>query len=289
VQTVDFFTSIVDDPYRFGQIAAANALSDVYAMGGRPLTAMNLIGMPTEHVSLDVINQILRGGADKILEADCVLAGGHSIQNPEPIYGLSVTGIVHPDRIISNAGGRPGDVLLLTKPLGTGILSTALKRGLVSAELELRLEDLMSELNLPGAALAERGLVHGGTDITGFGLLGHLISLCRSSDVAAEIDASKLPVISPEVMTLIENDCVPGGTRKNLETANPDVQWNETPQTIKYLLADAQTSGGLLLCIPPAKREQVLECLNKANVPVIAEVGHLYSSRESSKLITVRQ
>ena len=179
VQTVDFFTPIVDDPYRYGQIAAANALSDVYAMGGRPLTAMNLIGMPTDEVPVEVINQILRGGADKILEADCVLAGGHSIQNPEPVYGLSVTGLVHPDRIISNAGGRPGDVLVLTKPLGSGILSTGIKRGLVSAQLEQHLEKIMSELNLPGAILAERGLVHGGTDITGFGFLGHLIALCR--------------------------------------------------------------------------------------------------------------
>jgi selenide,water dikinase len=289
VQTVDFFTPIVDDPYRYGQIAAANALSDVYAMGGRPLTAMNLIGMPTDDVPLEVINQILRGGADKILEADCVLAGGHSIRNPEPIYGLSVTGIVHPNRIISNAGGRPGDVLILTKPLGTGILSTGLKRGLVSADLEQRLEDLMSELNLPGAILAERGLVHGGTDITGFGLLGHLISLCRSSGVAAEVDASNLPTISPEVMKLIEEDCIPGGTRKNLETANSDVTWNGTSQAIKYLLADAQTSGGLLLCISQDRRQEVLECLIELTVPVTAEVGRLVSASESPTPIVVRQ
>ena len=282
-----FFTPIVDDPYKYGQIAAANALSDVYAMGGRPLTAMNLIGMPTDDVPVEIINQILRGGADKILEADCVLAGGHSIQNPEPIYGLSVTGMVHPERIISNAGGRPGDSLFLTKPLGTGILSTAIKRGLVDAELERQLEDLISELNTPGAVLAERGLVRGGTDITGFGFLGHLISLCRSSDVAAEIDAAKLPAISPKVIELIEEDCIPGGTRKNLETAEPDVTWNGTSQAIKFLLADAQTSGGLLLCVSQDHRTQVVECLNELRVPVIAEVGRLVASGASSTPILV--
>lgn len=289
VQTVDFFTPIVDDPYRYGQIAAANALSDVYAMGGRPLTAMNLIGMPTDKVPLEIINLILRGGADKILEADCVLAGGHSIQNPEPFYGLSITGIVHPNRVISNAGGQPGDALILTKPLGTGILSTGIKRGLVSIELERRLEDLMSALNLSGAALAERGLVFGGTDITGFGLLGHLISLCTVSGVVAEIDASKLPAISPEVLELIEAGCIPGGTRTNLETANADVTWNGTSETMKCLLADAQTSGGLLLCVGQDNRQQVFDCLAELNVSIISEIGRLFSPSASSSRVIVSQ
>lgn len=287
VQTVDFFTPIVDDPYRFGQIAAANALSDVYAMGGRPLTAMNLIGMPTDLVPAEVIHEILRGGADKVLEADCVLAGGHSIQNPEPIYGLSVTGIVHPDRIISNAGGRPGDRLYLTKPLGTGILSTGIKRGLVSKELEQRLEELMGVLNVPGAVLGERGLVRGGTDITGFGFLGHLISLCRSSEVGAEIDAAKLPAISPDVLKLIEEECIPGGTRRNLEAANAEVTWNGISQAVRFLLADAQTSGGLLLCIADSHLNEALECLTVLQVPVVAEVGRLVGPGTHPTILTV--
>jgi selenide, water dikinase len=193
VQTVDFFTPIVDDPYLYGQIAATNSLSDVYAMGGRPITAMNIVGMPVDVLGLDIINEILRGGADKVKEAGCSLAGGHSIKNPEPIYGLSVTGLVHPDRMITNASARPGDVLVLTKPLGTGIVTTGIKRGLVEGPLADRTVALMSRLNRPGHLLAERGLVQCATDVTGFGLLGHLRSLCRASGVTARIHSAATP------------------------------------------------------------------------------------------------
>src|SRR5947207_6472679 len=172
VQTVDFFTPIVDDPFVYGQIAAANALSDVYAMGGRPLTALNLMGVPTDIVPPKIINAILRGGAAKVKEAKCVLVGGHTIRNPEPVYGLSVTGLVNPRRMITNAGARPGDLLVLTKPLGTGIITTGIKRGLSSTALARAVAEFMCRLNVPGAELAERRLVCAGTDVTGYGLLG---------------------------------------------------------------------------------------------------------------------
>jgi selenide,water dikinase len=174
VQTVDFFTPIVDDPFLYGQIAATNALSDVYAMGGRPLTALNLIGVPDEVVPTKVINAILRGGAAKAKEANCLVVGGHSIRNPEPFYGLAVTGVVAPRHLITNAKAQPGDVLVLTKPLGTGILTTGIKRGLTSAVSARKAARCMTHLNIAGAVLAERGLVRAGTDVTGFGLLGHL-------------------------------------------------------------------------------------------------------------------
>src|SRR3954447_19920175 len=176
VQTVDFFTPIVDDPYAYGQIAAANSLSDVYAMGGRPLTAMNVLGVPADKVGPGVIARILRGGAAKVKEAGCALVGGHTIRNPEPVYALSVTGLVNPKRVMTNAAARPGDLLVLTKPLGTGVVTTGIKRGLVSPALEKKVVALMSRLNTPGADVAEAGLVKAATDITGFGLLGHLAS-----------------------------------------------------------------------------------------------------------------
>src|SRR6266496_3318498 len=174
VQMVDFFTPIVDDPFVYGQIAAANALSDVYAMGGRPLTAMNLMGIPTELIPPGIIHAILRGGAAKVKEAGCVLVGGHTIRNPEPVYGLSVTGMVSPRRLLTNAAARPGDLLVLTKPLGTGVVTTGIKRNLTSPALARRAVAVMSQLNLAGAEVAERGLARAATDVTGFGLLGHL-------------------------------------------------------------------------------------------------------------------
>src|SRR5437867_2573333 len=248
VQTVDFFTPIVDDPFVYGQIAAANALSDVYAMGGRPLTALNLLGVPTDVVPPRVINAILRGGAAKVKEAKCVLVGGHTIRNPEPIYGLSVTGIVSPRRMLTNADARPGDLLVLTKPLGTGIVTTGIKRGITSAALAKKTVDVMKRLNVVGAELAERGLVKGATDVTGYGLLGHLGSMCRASGVGAQLAAGRLPLISDEVFVLVAKDCIPGGSRENLRTASEFTKWDGVSNARKILAADAQTSGGLLLC-----------------------------------------
>ena len=278
VQTVDFFTPIVDDPFTYGEIAATNSLSDVYAMGGRPLTAMNLMGVPTDLVPPKIINAILRGGATKAKEANCVLVGGHTIRNPEPFYGLSVTGLVNPQRMITNAAARAGDVLVLTKPLGTGIITTGIKRGLASRALAQKAIAVMSRLNFAGAELAEKNLVRAGTDITGFGLLGHLGSMCRSSGVGAEITAPALPVIGPEALELIAQECIPGGTRENLKTAEEFTEFGNATAVEKFLLADAQTSGGLLLCVRPRNLEAVLRILKKLRTPCASIVGKIVRS-----------
>ncbi len=261
MQTVDFFTPIVDDPFAYGQIAAANALSDVFAMGGHPLTALNLLGVPNDIISNRTIAAILRGGQEKAREAGCAIIGGHSIRNPEPIYGLAVTGLVSPKKMLTNACARPNDLLVLTKPLGTGIATTGIKRGLTSRSLALRAIGLMSEVNFVGATLAERGLIRAATDITGFGLLGHLASMCRASKVSAQLDVADIPAISDEVFDLIAQDCVPGGTAQNLRTAQRLVSWNGTDRARRILLADAQTSGGLLLCVPPRNLARVRRLL----------------------------
>jgi selenide,water dikinase len=278
VQTVDFFTPIVDDPFLYGQIAAANSLSDVYAMGGRPLTAMNVMGVPLDLVPLKVVNAILRGGARKIVEARCSLVGGHTIRNPEPFYGLSVTGLVNPRRMITNAGARAGDLLVLTKPLGTGIITTALKRKIGTSNLVAKAVAVMNQLNIAGAEVAEAGLVRGGTDVTGFGLLGHLGSLCRASGVGAEIDASSLPAIDARVAQLIAEDCIPGGTRENLKTAEEFTEFGDVDDYARYLLADAQTSGGMLLCVPPRHLAAVLRILKKLRTPSASVIGKIVRS-----------
>jgi selenide,water dikinase len=259
VQTVDFFTPIVDDPFAYGQIAAANALSDVFAMGGRPITALNIMGIPTDLVSAQTIATILRGGQEKAREVGCAIIGGHTIRNPEPVYGLAVTGLVSPKKMLTNARARAGDLLVLTKPLGTGIATTGIKRGLTSRALARRAIELMAEVNRTGADFAERGLVRAATDVTGFGLLGHLASMCRASGVSATLNVPDVPAISPEILELIDAACVPGGTLQNLKTASRLVEWNRTPKTRRLLLADAQTSGGLLLCVPRRHLDEVLD------------------------------
>ena len=278
VQTVDFFTPIVDDPFIFGQIAAANALSDVYAMGGRPLTAMNLMGIPTDIVPPKMINAIFRGGASKLKEAKCVLLGGHTIRNPEPIYGLAVTGIVSPRRLIANANAKSGDLLVLTKPLGTGVITTGIKRGLTSPGTVKKAVTCMCRLNTIGATLAERGLVRAGTDVTGFGLLGHLSSMCRASGVGAELRADSLPCISKEVLQLIAKDCIPGGSRENLKTAKDFVKWGDATEWQKVLLADAQTSGGLLLCVAPRHLNDVMKILKEGRALCAVVIGRIIRS-----------
>jgi selenide,water dikinase len=285
VQTVDFFTPIVDDPFCYGQIAATNAISDIYAMGGRPLTALNIMGIPTDLVPNTVIAEILRGGAAKAKEAGCAIIGGHTIRNPEPIYGLAVTGVVSPRRMLTNSRAQAGDLLVLTKPLGTGIVTTGIKRGLTSAALAKKAIALMCRLNTVGAVLAELRLVRSAVDVTGFGLLGHLASMCGASGVGAEIVAAKVPVISPEVLALIAQDCVPGGTRQNLETANAIVKWNDTPEPLRLLLADAQTSGGLLLCVPPKRLREVAGVLKKHRTACATIIGQIVP--RGRKLITL--
>ena len=279
VQTVDFFTPIVDDPFAYGQIAAANALSDVYAMGGRPLTALNIMGIPTETVPPRVIAAILRGGMAKAKEAGCAMVGGHTIRNPEPVYGLAITGLVSPRRMITNAAARPGDVLILTKPLGTGIVTTGIKRGITSPALARRAIRAMRQLNSIGADLAERALVRAGTDVSGFGLLGHLGAMCRASGAGAEIDAKSLPLLGKELFTLIEQDCIPGGSRQNQETANAITDWGSATIPQKVLLTDAQTSGGLLLCVTKKRLDSVLELLRKHGALSASIVGRIVASR----------
>ena len=286
VQTVDFFTPIVDDPFTYGQIAAANALSDVYAMGGRPLTALNLVGMPTDTLPPAVIRTILRGGATKVREAGCVLVGGHSVKNPEPIYGLSVTGLVNPRRLITNAAARAGDLLVLTKPLGTGIITTGIKQGRTPPGLARRAGHAMCRLNSVGAELGERGLVRAGTDVTGFGLLGHLGSICRASGVGAELRVHAVPVLGPEVWTLIAQDCVPGGSRGNLVAAGAFTEWAGVSEAQKLLLADAQTSGGLLLCVAPGRLDAVQALLQRHRTLCAAVVGRVVRSAQPRILVS---
>ena len=278
VQTTDFFTPIVDDPFAYGQISAANALSDIYAMGGRPVTALNLMGIPAHLVPPRIINLILRGGAAKIKEAKCVLIGGHTIRNPEPIYGLAVTGLVSPWRMLTNAKARAGDVLILTKPLGTGIITTGIKRGLTNRSLERRVIAIMTRLNDVGPELAERGLLKAAVDVTGFGLLGHLGAMCRASGVGAEIVAGAVPVISAEVFQLIAVDSVPGGSRDNLDFANKFTEWDGATAVQKILLTDAQTSGGLLLSVPRRNLDAVLKRLNHNHALCAAVIGHIVQS-----------
>ena len=275
MQTTDFFTPIVDDPFAYGQIAAANAMSDVYAMGGRPLTALNIMGVPADVVPPETIRRILRGGAVKVKEARCILIGGHTIRNPEPIYGLAVTGLVSPRLMLTNARARPGDHLVLTKPLGTGVITTGIKRGLISRSLERTVISIMSQLNSAGPELAERRLVTAAVDVTGFGLVGHLGAMCRASQVSAEIRASAVPVIGREVFDLIASGCVPGGSQDNLAYADRFTKWIGTTDAQKALLTDAQTSGGLLLCVPEKNLRIVLKLLVKLRTRCAAVIGHI--------------
>jgi selenide, water dikinase len=262
VQTVDFFTPIVDDPFAYGQIAAANALSDVFAMGGRPVTALNIMGFPDRLVPTKQIATILRGGLEKAAEVGCAVIGGHSIRNPEPIYGLAVTGIVDRRNILANENARVGDLLVLSKPLGTGIATTGIKCGLASRALEKRV-------------IAEKRLVRAATDITGFGLLGHLANMCRASKVSAEIFPDRVPVISDEIFELIERDCIPGGTRDNLQVARPTADLRSASLAQRTLLTDAQTSGGLLLCVRKSALPKVLRVLKRGRTPCAAVIGRI--------------
>ena len=251
VQTVDFFTPIVDDPFDFGRIAAANALSDVYAMGGTPLTALNLVAFPLERLGGEVLREILKGGLTIAEQAGCAIVGGHSIDDPEPKYGLAVTGTVDPSRMLTNAGARPGDVLVLTKPLGVGALSTAGKRGAVGgAELAAAVETMVA-LNATASEQALRAEARAATDVTGFGLLGHLHNLARESGVAAEVRAEDVPALPGALEALGDGDGVSGGGRRNREHADTFATFGErVAEARRALLCDPTTSGGLLVALP---------------------------------------
>jgi len=249
IQSVDFFTPIVDDPYQFGQIAAANALSDIYAMGGKPLFALNIVGFPINDLPKSVLTEILQGGADKAAEAGIPIVGGHSVDDKEPKYGLVITGEVDESNMWRNSGAQVGDVLVLTKPLGTGVIATAIKKGVASNESISAAIKTMSTLN-KGAADALNGLnVHAVTDVTGFGLLGHLKEMCQGSGVSAEINFSDLEFL-PHVRDLAESGIMAGGTRRNLDYVKKYVEFDSALSELDQLLAaDAQTSGGLLISI----------------------------------------
>jgi len=251
--TVDFFTPIVDDPYDFGRIAATNALSDIYAMGGEPLTALNLVAYSLEELGRDVLREILQGGHDAAASAGVAVVGGHSIDDREPKYGMAITGRVHPDRLVRNSTARAGDDLHLTKPLGGGVISTAAKRGLAGDELIAASVAVMTTLNRDAAAQALESDLSAMTDVTGFGLLGHLHELTKASGVAAELSAGAVPAIDG-VLDLLRSDEPPiaGGTRRNREWVDPHLIWDDdVPEELRWLVSDAMTSGGLLVAAAP--------------------------------------
>lgn len=273
IQTVDFFTPIVNDPYEFGRIAAANALSDVYAMGGRPITAMNIACFPIKKMDKGILRAILEGGLEKVHEAGAVLAGGHSVDDLELKYGLSVTGTAHPAKIWMNSRAQPGDVLILTKPLGTGILATAIKGGLASAEAEKRGIAVMAELNRKAAEALMRHTVHACTDITGFGLLGHGLEMAVGSRVTLVLDVSVIPIL-PEIIDLAGMGLVPAGSYDNRNFCADRVRADKVGDVVMLdILADAQTSGGLLAAVPAGEGDSAVSDLHDAGVVDAVVIG----------------
>lgn len=287
VLTTDFFTPIVDGPYDFGAVAAANALSDVYAMGGRPLTAMNLVGFPDDKLSVDVLADILRGAADVAAEAGIPIVGGHTIKSEEPIFGLAVVGTVHPDRVLSNAGAKPGDVLILTKPLGLGVISTAAKnnedkQGAITGAIRV-----MRTLNRAACETLTRFDVHALTDVTGFGLLGHLRNITSASGVTAEVSFEKVPVISA-ARDYVKAGIAPGGTHANWRFLADWVAFAaDVSKEEQLLLCDAQTSGGLLAAVPAAQADAVVAALSAAGTLAAAVVGRI-TGEGAGKISVVR-
>ena len=274
IVTVDFFPPITDDPYEFGAIAAANSLSDVYAMGGKPLIALNVVGFPAA-LDKSILGRTLQGGYAKAAEADCLIVGGHTVDDPEPKYGLSVVGVVKPGQQVSNAGARPGDALVLSKPLGTGIITTAGKRGVVDPAVLAGAVDTMAALNRPAAAAMTQVGVNAATDITGFGLLGHLKSMVKGSGVAAEISRAAVPTL-PGVAALLERGIVPGGTHRNVGSVADAVRWDDAlTDNDRLLLCDAQTSGGLLMSVPAERADALVAALQDEGAPCAAIVGRI--------------
>ena len=257
VQTVDFFAPIVDDPYDFGQIAAANALSDVYAMGGQPLTALNIVAFPSAELPIEILTEILRGGQDKVHEAGALIVGGHTVIDTELKYGLAVTGKAHPDFLLTNAGARVGDQIVLTKPLGNGILTTAAKRGKLAAEAQRPMLDAMRALNGPASRAALAVSARCATDITGFGLLGHLSHIARASTVTLRIDLDRIPIFDG-VREAVRAGAVTDGSKRNGEYLTPLIDWKRGSDEDRAILTDPQTSGGLVVAVPPARTADYL-------------------------------
>ena len=279
VATVDYITPVVDEPYVWGGIAAANALSDVYAMGATPILALNLVNFPRDTLPLELLERVIQGGAAKVAEAGVAILGGHSVDDPEPKYGLVALGTVHPDRVMRNVGAHPGDALVLTKPLGIGILTTAIKRGMALPAAVDAAVEVMSTLNRAAgeAMIRAGGAVHAATDVTGFGLLGHLSEMLGNGDVGARVALDQVPVL-PDAWMFADDGVVPGGTRRNLNSVDAFMDWSErvTP-TQQLVLADAQTSGGLLMAVDPADVDTLLADLHAHNVPNATVIGQFTS------------
>jgi cysteine desulfurase NifS/selenium donor protein len=273
VETVDFFTPVVDDPFAFGAIAAANSLSDIYAMGAKPLFALSIVGFPSNRLPLSVLEEILRGGQEIASRAGIPILGGHTVDDPEPKFGMVITGLVHPDEIWTNSGARPGDRLILTKPLGLGIMSTGLKLGLLDAAGEKRIQEVMIALNKTAADVLRRFTIHACTDVTGFGLLGHLREMSSGSGVDVELDHRALPIIDGAA-ELATGGTVPGGTLNNRQYVDPHVDWGRSvSETYRILACDAQTSGGLLAAIPEEEAKDVVQALHAAGVDSATVIG----------------
>ncbi len=272
VQTVDFFTPIVDDAFDWGRIAATNALSDVYAMGGRPITALQIVGWPRDELPLGLLAEVQQGGASVLLEAECSLVGGHSIDDPEPKYGMAITGVVNPSRMLTNSRARPGDMVVLTKPIGTGLISTAIKRGVASDEQAAAAISVMTELNRNAAEAGIDAGVRAATDVTGFGLIGHLGELASASGVGAQLDHRRVPEL-PGARQFAEEGVVPGGSTRNLRTAEETVDFGQLGEADRVILCDAQTSGGLLLAVAQDQADELVAALGEAGTSAAAVIG----------------
>lgn len=284
IQTVDYFTPVVDDPYMFGQIAAANALSDVYAMGGEPKTVLNIVGYPVKKLGPDVLSEIMRGSADKVKESGAVTVGGHSVDDQEPKFGLSVTGIAHPDSIWKNVGAQPGDVLVLSKPIGVGILTTGIKRSAVTPEQEQSVIETMALLNKSAAEALKSFHPHAVTDVTGFGLLGHGSEMAGGSGVSLEITLSNVPVLDG-TFELAAQGVVPGGSKANHKCLENDIDYGDISTEEQLVLCDAITSGGLLVALSEEEAGAYVEELHKLGLSQAAAVGRVVE--KSDKLIRV--
>ncbi len=284
IQSVDFFTPIVDDPFTFGQIAAANSLSDIYAMGGTPLFALNVAAFNSDELPLSVLTDILNGGVDIAKKAGIPILGGHTIKDKEPKYGMVVTGEVHPDKLTRNDTAKIGDLLVLTKPLGTGIISTAIKRHIANESIMKTAIDTMRTLNKSAAeAMAEVG-ANACTDITGYGLLGHLLEMCKGSNVSATIEFDAMPFMNG-VFELAQDGVIPGGTKRNLEFVQDDISFAEHLAEFQlHMLADAQTSGGLLMSVPPEKAEALVNALKSNGTLASHIIGEIQPNDENMKV-----
>jgi len=286
IQTIDYITPVVDDPYQFGMIAAANALSDIYAMGGRPVTALNIIGFPNQSLPLSIMEDIIRGGADKTAEAGVTIVGGHSITDSAPKYGLAVTGFVDPTQMVGKNGAKPGDRLVLTKPLGIGVITTGIDHKLVHEDQVAEVTDIMLTLNRRASEIMLEVGVSACTDVTGFGLLGHLREIAVASGVGARVNVSAVPVL-PETEKLVRAGAVPGGTHNNYRYLRDTVQWDPAlSDEMKLILCDPQTSGGLLMVVPPKNVDRLLAALRKDPEVILAEdIGEIISEPGLTKVI----